>query len=194
MSAPSILRFGVSSLRPLVRPPKIGASRPGASSSKSQVAKAIGRAITHLRGAASPLATRAWSAPRTSKSRIWFAKGPAKRDLWTSDTTLIPPGTQYGARRSNPKQRNPPRNGGFASPGNPLQRPMDHSYLEQVSGSSPLVGSPEIPRFAGKSWRSQKAPARRRGRSTATVLQPAQPKAISMALAVWSPMLGRKGE
>ena len=54
---------------------------------------------------------------------------------------LIPPGTQYGATLSNPVQRKPLRYAVFARLCTPLQRLMDHSYLEQVSGSSPLVGS-----------------------------------------------------
>src|SRR5215213_11423716 len=41
--------------------------------------------------------------------------------LTSPDTTLIPPGTQYGATPCKAEKGNRPRYGGFANPCNPLQ-------------------------------------------------------------------------
>jgi hypothetical protein len=43
------------------------------------------------------------------------------------DTTLIPPGTQYGAILSTAENGNPSNYAAFAIPCTPLQRLMDHS-------------------------------------------------------------------
>jgi hypothetical protein len=43
------------------------------------------------------------------------------------NTTLLPPGTQYGATQGKGEKRNPLTNGGFAIPCKPLQHLMHQS-------------------------------------------------------------------
>ena len=57
-----------------------------------------------------------------------------------SDTTVTPPRAQYPAMVSKAQKRKPPRYAGFANACNTRQR-IIITLNEQVSGSSPLVGS-----------------------------------------------------
>jgi hypothetical protein len=47
--------------------------------------------------------------------------------LWSSDTTLIPPRTQYGATHGKQEQGTPLIYAGIAGPSTPLQHVTDHS-------------------------------------------------------------------
>jgi ribonuclease HI len=65
--------------------------------------------------------------PHSERFLISIAWGSEECHRPASDTTLIPPGTQYGATLSKAGKGNPSKYAAFATPSKPPQRLTDHS-------------------------------------------------------------------